>query len=79
MNCPNCDEEMVVAKATDYGEEYLYCRNCKKELKEIIVLEVPSIMSDMPSLPPQTPCTCTPVSICEHCRKTWFDIPLVLP
>lgn len=26
---------MVKARATDYGEDYDYCRGCKKELKEI--------------------------------------------
>ena len=27
---------MVKSKATDHGEEYDYCRQCKKELKELI-------------------------------------------
>ncbi len=35
MNCPNCKNQMVKAKATDFGEEYDYCRVCKKELKEM--------------------------------------------
>lgn len=35
MNCPKCSTTMIKAKATDFGEEYFYCRSCKKELSEI--------------------------------------------
>lgn len=35
MNCPTCKNEMVKAKATNFGDEYDYCRTCKKELKEM--------------------------------------------
>lgn len=35
MNCPQCQTEMVKARATNFGEEYDYCRSCKKELKEL--------------------------------------------
>lgn len=39
MTCPQCNSEMVKAKATDFGQEYDYCRGCKKELSEMIKLE----------------------------------------
>lgn len=39
MNCPNCKTGMVQAKATNFGDDYWYCRPCKKELAEIVVLE----------------------------------------
>jgi len=35
MNCPQCFAPMSRAKATDFGEEYHYCRGCKKELSEL--------------------------------------------
>jgi hypothetical protein len=35
MNCPSCASQMVKARATAFGDEYSYCRVCKKELKEI--------------------------------------------
>lgn len=35
MNCPQCSNEMILAKATDFGAEYHYCRTCKKELSEM--------------------------------------------
>lgn len=35
MNCPQCSNEMIKAKATDFGKEYFYCRTCKKELAEM--------------------------------------------
>lgn len=35
MKCPVCSGEMVKARATSFGEEYDYCRACKKELKEM--------------------------------------------
>ncbi len=35
MNCPTCAGEMVTAKATSFGEEYWYCRSCRKELSEL--------------------------------------------
>ncbi len=34
-NCPRCSNEMVMARATNFGEEYPWCRTCKMELKEI--------------------------------------------
>lgn len=40
MNCPICDVEMVLARATDFGPQYFYCRTCKKELRE---MEVPAL------------------------------------
>lgn len=33
--CPQCSNDMVDAKATDFGETYKYCRTCRKELKEM--------------------------------------------
>lgn len=36
MNCPQCAMEMIKAKATNFGEEYDYCRTCKKELSEMV-------------------------------------------
>lgn len=36
MMCPTCETDMVKAKATAFGEEYDYCRSCKKELKEMM-------------------------------------------
>lgn len=38
MNCPNCLIPMAKARATSFGEEYDYCRQCKKELSEIVKL-----------------------------------------
>lgn len=38
--CPLCGNDLVLAKATDFGETYEYCRSCKKELSEMIALEV---------------------------------------
>jgi len=35
MQCPGCNEKMVLSQATTIGEYYNYCRNCKKELCEI--------------------------------------------
>ena len=41
MMCPKCDEtEMVIARATTFGDEYYYCRTCKQELDEIIMEEI---------------------------------------
>lgn len=36
MNCPQCSNTMVEAKATNFGDTYQYCRTCKKELAEIL-------------------------------------------
>lgn len=33
--CPGCFGELIVTKATENGEEYYYCRKCKKELNEM--------------------------------------------
>lgn len=41
MNCPHCSDMMVEARASQFGEEYFYCRTCKKELAEILVPESP--------------------------------------
>jgi hypothetical protein len=51
MNCPICKNEMVKARATNFGEDYDYCRTCKKELKElqaqpIYVEEVKAVVDD---------------------------------
>lgn len=35
MKCPICKTEIVKAKATDFGQEYDFCRVCKKELAEM--------------------------------------------
>ncbi len=35
MNCPQCSNEMVKARATARGDEYDYCRTCRKELSEM--------------------------------------------
>lgn len=39
MTCPICGVEMITAKATDFGDPYYYCRTCKKELLEMLLLE----------------------------------------
>lgn len=36
MNCPQCKNEMVKARATNFGQDYDYCRVCKKEHSEMI-------------------------------------------
>lgn len=36
MNCPKCSNLMIVATASSFGEEYQYCRVCKKELSELV-------------------------------------------
>lgn len=43
MNCPKCLDDMILTRATDHGDEYFYCRSCKKELSEMdgILEEVP--------------------------------------
>lgn len=35
MQCPTCGTAMVKARATNFGEEYDYCRVCKKEITEM--------------------------------------------
>lgn len=40
MNCPQCSQDMIQAVATNFGTPYWYCRGCKKELAELMVLEV---------------------------------------
>jgi len=35
MECPICDKEMILARATNFGSSYYYCRSCKKELAEM--------------------------------------------
>lgn len=35
LKCPQCSTEMIKARATNFGEEYDYCKVCKKELKEM--------------------------------------------
>ena len=35
VTCPQCQGPMVKAKATVSGDEYDYCRTCKKEMKEM--------------------------------------------
>lgn len=40
MNCPQCSNPMIVTRATAFGEDYHYCRACKKEAKELIKTEV---------------------------------------
>ena len=79
MDCPSCSEPMVVAKATDFGEEYHYCRKCKKELKELYKLEPPtmSISSVSPPLPP-TRCghIFSLTDKCLKCGMTGFDASL---
>lgn len=37
MNCPKCNNTMILTRATSFGEEYQYCRSCKKELAEMQV------------------------------------------
>jgi hypothetical protein len=41
MDCPVCKTQMIKAQATQFGEEYDYCRVCKKELKELEKSEDP--------------------------------------
>lgn len=35
MNCPKCQNDMIKTRAKNNGEEFDYCRTCKKELAEI--------------------------------------------
>jgi DNA-directed RNA polymerase subunit M/transcription elongation factor TFIIS len=35
MDCPTCGKLMIRTRATTHGEEYNYCRKCKKELDEM--------------------------------------------
>lgn len=35
MECPKCSTKMVLTRATSFGEDYHYCRQCKKELSEL--------------------------------------------
>lgn len=35
MNCPQCQNPMIKAQATDHSAPYDYCRTCKKELAEM--------------------------------------------
>lgn len=39
MNCPSCSNLMILTRATAFGDEYHYCRTCKKELNELVKLE----------------------------------------
>lgn len=41
MICPKCANDMIETRATEFGEDYWYCRTCKKEAAELIVLELP--------------------------------------
>ena len=36
MNCPRCSDLMIKARVSERSEAYDYCRNCKKELRELI-------------------------------------------
>lgn len=77
MTCLICSEEMIEAKATDFGKPYWYCRKCKKELSEM-----------QPKLEPvQTPAKAEPKKPCAHnfdkasifctkCGVSWFAIPI---
>lgn len=51
MNCPQCKNLMVKAKATAFGEEYDYCRTCKKELKEFKVEDAAFNALDQVTIP----------------------------
>lgn len=56
MNCPTCSNEMVLAKATEFGEEYQYCRTCRKELKEMLPVAEATVSIGWPGWPqPQRP------------------------
>ncbi len=52
MKCPQCSNDMIKTKATAFGEEYDYCKQCKKELKELVTLpkleEKPKDLHDDP-------------------------------
>ncbi len=54
MKCPQCKDVMVLAQATSFGEQYHYCRTCKKELSEMATpLDLPNTaypMFDAPSM-----------------------------
>lgn len=39
MNCPQCKNDMVLTQATNFGDQYHYCRSCKKELSEMRSVE----------------------------------------
>lgn len=41
MNCPDCKTSMIKTRATTHGDDYWYCRTCKKELSEIKTKDVP--------------------------------------
>src|SRR5271165_5521923 len=40
MNCPQCSNPMILTRATNFGDEYEYCRQCKKELKEMKIAPI---------------------------------------
>lgn len=60
MKCPQCNADMISAKATDFGEEYFYCKSCKKELKELLILQNvrPERIIDVISTPLKLPLLC---------------------
>lgn len=74
MNCPQCSDDMILTRATDFGSEYFYCRACKKELSELAVLESPpddaalglsgirQVLSEH-----KLECTCSDLTVCENC------------
>lgn len=66
MNCPNCNDSMVLTRATDFGDDYHYCRNCKKELSELVVLESPTL--DLPQT--FSNMELAPDANCKHSKTT---------
>lgn len=80
MQCPSCSNDMILTKATDFGEEYRYCRFCKKELAELIVLETLSVPPPPPSRHPEhfvdedhdggPNCRCTDLFMCTACADS---------
>lgn len=41
MKCLQCPNDMIQTRATNLGDDYWYCRTCKKELAEMQVKWVP--------------------------------------
>ncbi len=48
VKCPQCFGDLILTKATDHGEEYYYCRACKKELDEMKLMSVAIDQQNVP-------------------------------
>lgn len=69
MQCPTCGTAMVKARATNFGEEYDYCRVCKKEITEMS----PTVGVDRRGTDFSRPSTCYVRGAEPH---TWYNSPV---